>query len=221
MKNACPYCAVVLQKEPKRNSKCPHCHNQIIVRQKQPFFDRPLLTEADALISDEFEMLSSTVTFPVTKESYQATQRELTQRFGTEAGWDDVAWSTYQQLAEMFARQPDFGQLAIVYACMASHMHKRHKPFSSYLEEAFRYQIRNMQQMNFRKVRITAYGYDCSACESLNDKTYKITDDLVENPPLPPLECTCLIDKKLAPGYCICSFAGDDLDMNAWMKNRH
>ena len=210
MNTACPYCGVVLEKIPKANCKCPHCRHTIYVRKKRPFFDRDLLTEEQALVSDEFVMLNATIIFQATKELYEGTQKKLSTRFGTQASWDDVVWSLYAQYAMHYSQVPDFDALSVTYACMAAHMHRCHKPFAMQLSESYRYKLMYMRQLGFKLVDISEADYqECQACKPLKGQSYKITDELIKHPPLPPADCTCVIDKKLAPGYCICALVGN------------
>jgi hypothetical protein len=44
---ACPYCSKVIEPRPRRNRKCPHCREPIVLRQGA------LLTAADAKTRDE------------------------------------------------------------------------------------------------------------------------------------------------------------------------
>jgi hypothetical protein len=158
-------------------------------------------------------MLSTSWTFGATIELYQTTKQELSARFGTEASWGDVAWSLYAKYADKFSWKPDFDALAITYACMAGHLYDRHKPFQWNSRESCRYRLMLLRQYGFKQAWVTAYPYNCLACEALRNKTYSITDTLINNPPLPPDGCVCVLDKKLSAGYCVCQLAGDPKDM--------
>ncbi len=204
MDTSCPYCGGELAKQPKANCKCPQCGKIIYVRNKQPFFKKSLLTKEEMLISDEFVMLSSTYGFNVTMDTYLETKKMLNARFGTEAGWSDVAWSIYAQLNDRFARIPDFSSLEVTYACMAQHLYNRNKPYTWLIAESCKYQLRQCRQLGFKKVWVSVSSHSCQACDELTKKTFTITDELINNPPLPPEGCTCTLYKELEPGYCVC-----------------
>jgi len=108
MQSICPYCRQYLKNQPLRNSKCSECGRLTVVRGKQPFFDRPLLTEDEAFTSNIYERLTTSYGFDVTRTTYETVRTELTQQFGQPASWGDVAWSIHQQLADRFAKAGDF-----------------------------------------------------------------------------------------------------------------
>jgi len=171
------------------------------------------------LISDEFVMLSSLWGWGITRDTYEETKAMLSKRFGTEASWGDVAWSIYAQLTDEFARVPDFEKLATIYACMAAHLHNRHRAHRQCALEYHRYRIMLFREHGFRKVRIDAHPYGCEACEALRDKTYTINEDLIKNPPLPPENCACQLTKSWDAGYCMCQLVAEDLDQKAMLRH--
>lgn len=209
MNTACPYCAAILNKEPKRTTKCPQCGKSIYPRPKQPFYSKPLLTEDESLISDTFESLTSTVGFDITIDTYKTTQAELSTKFKSQASWSDVTWSIYNQLTLKFAKVGDLDHLSAVYSGMASFLWHSHKDFRKCMAESVRHRLLLFKQYGFKTARVYAYSFgDCKACEALTDKTFGVNEAL-KDIPLPPKDCTCVLDKNLEAGYCGCSLAGN------------
>lgn len=209
MNISCPYCGGVLKKEPKRTTKCPQCGKSIYPRPKQPFFSKPLLTEYESLISDTFQSLTNTVGFDVTLDTYKITQANLSAKFKTQASWSDVTWSIFNQLAFKFAKVGDLEHLSAVYSGMANFLWHSHKDFRKCMSESVRHQLLLFKRYGFKTARVYAYSFGgCKACEALTDKTFNV-DEALKNIPLPPEGCTCILDKNLEAGYCVCSLAAN------------
>ena len=104
-----------------------------------------------------------------------------------------------------------FGRPVQIYAGMASFLWQSHKDavhFKRLLQESTRYRLMLFQGYGFKTARVYVYAYSCEACRQLEGVTIDVAQAL-EDIPLPPADCTCVLDKRLAPGYCVCNLAGN------------
>jgi predicted RNA-binding Zn-ribbon protein involved in translation (DUF1610 family) len=93
--DVCPYCAANLKKRPQKKTKCPHCGNFIHVRTRSSDRKRVLVTEKQ--VEEIEEQWSKLFLAPAPrierKQGFDEERRQLTQKFGTEPGYNDVIWS--------------------------------------------------------------------------------------------------------------------------------
>jgi hypothetical protein len=72
---ACPYCGSLFPKEPKKNTRCKSCGEDVYVRTKQNIFNSDLLTKDDTLAMDFFKGL---LELGATEDDYFQAASDLT-----------------------------------------------------------------------------------------------------------------------------------------------
>lgn len=198
----CPYCNKILNKEPKRKTKCPFCKNEIYVRSKQTIFASKLLQKGDALAVDSLDNLEYR---GITKNDFFDKKIKLSKQFGQEAESTDVIWALYNDL---IARNlNNLNLLKGIYYEMALFLNKEGKDCLKMLQLSNEMELRYFRHFSFiKKVQIITCGEDsCEACRKLHNKVFTI-DEALKTMPIPCKECTHKIyDKK--HGFCRCCYA--------------
>jgi hypothetical protein len=162
-----------------------------------------LLTEKEKIVSDIFEQLSNTAGYGVTKETYQETRDRLTKKWGMQASWTDVTRAVHVQLSLRFAKEGNFQHLAWLESSMANFLWQNHADFRNSQLQSARYNLMLFKKAGAKSAWVDVSTSGCTACKSLDGKTFDITDAL-RNIPIPPKDCTCKPDENLARGYCTC-----------------
>lgn len=198
----CPYCSVVLIKIPTRKSKCPHCHKDIYVRNKQTLFPHQILTEHQA---DAVDLIKNFEFLGLNDESFKREQELLSAKFGKPADIPDTIWSIYNGLLDTLSRTNDFSQMAIIYFQMASHLVNEGKDGQRFVVEANKMTLRDYSRMNAIDFEIESSINCCEACEKQGGSIHKLTSELLTKPPLPPYGCTCVFTIGKPP-MCTCLY---------------
>lgn len=203
MKPTCPHCSQPIDNVPKRSGKCSRCGGAIRVNRNRTLFKKALLTEEEAFASMVFDRLVGYGAPKVTRATYETVRTQLTEKFGVPATWHDVAWTVHQQLLQRFARTGDFDQLSYIYASQAKLLHYEGKDPRPALAQQQLMWLRHLKSFKPKRVQIDAAldSRDCRACRELDHELFTLREAL-EEPPLPPADCTC-IERR---GLCACSF---------------
>lgn len=199
---ACPHCGAVLDKVPTRRAKCPHCGKDMYVRSKQTLFPQSLLTEPQA---DAVDAIKNFEFLGLSDKTFKDKQAQLSAKFGTQASVDDTLWSIYNGLITSLARTKDFSQLSIIYSQMAVFLVKRGKDGQRMMVEANKMTMRDYAMMGVIDFEIINDTQACNTCKALGNKRFKMSQELVESPPLPPNDCSCELWKGKLP-LCACSY---------------
>jgi hypothetical protein len=108
----CPYCKKVLEKIPKRKSKCPHCEEYMYSRTRPSDRKKVLVTEKQR---DEIEEQWARH-YEIQEESnlmenseFVSAKKELTKQFGKEPDINDVKWRVYNQKIIEYASNRQWG----------------------------------------------------------------------------------------------------------------
>jgi len=198
----CPYCSVYLIKKPTRKSKCPNCHNDIYVRNKQTLFPQQLLTEHQ---TDAVDLIKNFEYLGLNDESFKREQELLSIKFGKPAGIPDTIWSIYNGLLDTLSRTDDFSQMSAIYFQMARQLVNEGKEGQRFVVEANKMTLRDYSRMNVIDFEIESSVNCCEACKKQDGSMLKLTSELLTKPPLPPDNCTCVfvIGK---PPMCTCLY---------------
>ena len=199
---ACPHCGAVLDKAPTRKAKCPHCGKDIYVRSKQTLYPQSLLTEQQA---DAVDLIKNFEFLGLSDKVFKDKQAQLSAKFGTQASADDTIWGIYNGLISSLARTNDFSQMSIIYSQMAVFLVRRGKDGQRSMTEANKMTMRDYAKMGVIDFEIINDPKACGACKALSGKKFKMTQELTENPLLPPKDCTCE-SWKGKPPLCACSY---------------
>jgi len=195
-KSACPYCGVILEKIPKRQSPCPDCNNIIFVRNKK------MVTEKKALMLD---FIKSNEFYGANENEYKIMEEELTKKFGFEPNSRDIIWSYYNKLVSKNAG--NYQNLKSLYYSMALMLNKEKKDCFHLLQLAQKMELLDYEKSGFIKkvvIRTAGEGNACDNCLKLHNKTFTIKDAL-EKMPLPNKDCThVLYDENR--GFCRCIY---------------
>jgi hypothetical protein len=94
----CPYCGVVLQRMPKRKTKCKECGNFIYVRTRPQDREKVLLRESELVELEEqwlHDAESKPLIVPRPPEVLEQVREQLTQQFGRPPRHNDVLWRIF------------------------------------------------------------------------------------------------------------------------------
>ncbi len=199
---ACPHCGTILDKVPTRKAKCPHCGKDIFVRSKQTLFDSPFLTESQA---DAVDFLKNFEFLGLSDKIFRDKQAQLTAKFGKRASVDDTLWGLYNGLLTQLMKTSDFMQLSIIYSQMTVFLTKRGKDSRRLQIESYKMMLRDYAKSGVIDFKIVCNTEPCEACKKLDGKEFKMSNELINNPPLPPEGCKCDLWKGKPP-MCACSF---------------
>ena len=202
----CPYCKQILEKRPKRKTKCPHCGEYIFVRSGQQLFLSTLLTERDAIVVDHFEQLKGIGTFGVDRDDFFQEREKLTQRFGRQPASGDVLWSLYNRLAHDLAASGD-PPPSFLHFLMAHYLYEDGRGFIHLLEQSRKMELRAYKRDGIvdKVFIITAGDASCEACRKLEGKVFRV-DEALGQMPIPCKDCTFDFAGTGQPGLCRCLY---------------
>jgi len=195
---ACPYCGVILNKIPKRKTKCPECKEYIYVRSKQTLFSSHFLTKEDAVAVDAMRELAG---FGIDKNHYSRKKANLSKKFGQEPNSQDVIWGLYNNL---ISKVQDYNEASMIYYSMALFLNKLGKPYFSVLKQSRKAELKGINKRIIKAVRIQNSGDSCEACKTIDAKIFTVEQALKEMP-LPCKECTYSLQGG-KPGFCRCYY---------------
>lgn len=199
----CPNCQTILEKIPKRKSKCQYCNKEIYVRSKQKLFPSILLKYEDAMAVDSFKNLEN---YGISVGYFHKKMKELSSKFGGIARSEDVIWGIYN---ELILKTQDIHSLKMIYYEMAIILNKEGKDSFSLLQQSAKMELIKFQEEGFvQKVRIlTAGEASCESCKKLDKKVFNIKEAL-KLMPIPERHCSHkLYNEKY--GFCRCCYIAE------------
>ena len=195
----CPYCDKILEKQPARKKKCPHCSEYIFVRRGE------LYTEKEVMEKDfTSKWLYLLERYRVTEQTIYAERKKLSDQFGSEASLTDTIWRILNKLALEQRSSHDFEQ---IYLLMGKFMQDEGKDPTTFAKKAMEARSESVRQqvIGFQKnlsafnVRVSVHtandDHVCKSCKKASEKKYEIKEFL-EKMPIPnhcenPSGCRC------------------------------
>lgn len=213
---ACPYCGQMLDKRPKRKTKCPHCGNDIYVRKRPPNGERRVLVTEDEAeeIDSAWKQLhfrrkwqGMLEQYGMVDEDFDTHRKKLRERFGQEPGDGDVVWSLFHEALDASMKSGNFQELRMLYFEMALFLYEEGRDFFHLLEQSHRMELTKYKQWGFvEKVRMHAAGdTSCEACQQL-EGTLLSLEEALDQTPLPCKDCTFDFHGSGRPGWCRCQY---------------
>jgi hypothetical protein len=213
---SCPYCSVILEKEPARKQKCKSCNNEFSVRTHYLTHKKVVLTE-DQLLKYESELNRYTVVndlidglkrgedvdVKAIDKLLDETQKELTKKFNMKPFLGDIAWGTSHKLLAEAVKKGDENRLRSIYSSMMMYLYSTDKDFSAICHKLLEMDISTYKKADIKKLEILAEGC-CENCSKLNGKIIDI-DEAVKNKILPCKDCT-KDTNKMGIGLCSCAY---------------
>jgi hypothetical protein len=200
----CPYCRQILDKRPKRKTKCPHCDKDIYVRARQHLFPSTLLTEQDARVADHLERAKD---YGLEDADFAGLREQLSRRFAREPSSGDVLWALFQDTLQRAMKSGDLQQCKMLYLEMALFVYEEGREFFHLLEQSRKMELTAYKRDGFvdRVFIITAGDASCEACQELKGTVFTI-DDALEQMPIPCRDCTFDFQGSGQPGWCRCLY---------------
>lgn len=212
----CPYCSVVLEKEPTRKQKCKSCGKYFFVRTHYLTQQKQVLTQDQTekydkekevyyLVSGFINNLKYTVGDKDVDKILKQTRVELTNKFGLIPSDADVAWGTANKLVMELMRKGDFQVLGSLYFQMALYLHNTDKDCTQIKTMSLEMDLMEYKKSDVTKgVEIISTGC-CAKCLALNGKVLDIAE-AIKDRPLPCKECTNQLN-KVGKAWCTCCYA--------------
>jgi len=195
----CPYCKEILDKIPKRKSKCSFCKKDIYVRSRQKIFSSNILKKDDAIAVDWFKRLED---FGIKVNDFSDKRIELSKKFGQEAKSTDVIWGLFNKL---ILKETDLQELKILYFEMALFLNNENK------DSVWVAQLSHEMELKYWKQQRVIKGVEifadqcCDECRKLHKKVLTI-DEAIEEKLLPNPDCTNKLKKRvLRHGVHVCT----------------
>ncbi len=204
----CPYCKKILEKKPKKKTKCKFCGKFIFVRNISD--DEVLVTEKEVqkidkekeeewLVNDWINKLSS---FGITRKDFERIKSEKLKKSKTVRG-GDVLWYLFNAKAENLMKISDWQGLKMIYYNMALFLNQEGKGCFQLLEVSAKMELMNYRESGVKKVEICA-SQGCEECKKFNGKTFLI-EEALEMKPIPCKKCTHkMYDEKFS--FCRCMY---------------
>jgi uncharacterized Zn finger protein (UPF0148 family) len=206
----CPYCGVLIDKEPKGKFKCPTCKEEIHI---QKLGDKNKLikkSEYEAFKSEKKKIAEENKYYrffqyhDLSRSYLERRKIDWFNKFKENANYPDLIWSISNELLNTYAKSNDYFNMKMLYFEMALFQKKENKKFLHLLQESRKmelYDIRKQMSKEFNyKVVIVGGELDCQVCKELDGKAFSIKEAL-DKMPIPPKDCTH--DK----GWCTCCYA--------------
>jgi hypothetical protein len=210
----CPYCKQVLEKKPKRKTKCPHCGGYIHVRKHPPNGQSTkLVTEQQAkrIDSERNELrfkrkwLAYLVQYGVREIDFDNQRKKLRSTYGQNPGGGDLVWSLFQGALHAAIKSGDVGELQMLYLDMALFLYEEGREFFVPLQQSLRMDVLYYKEHGFKgKLQIRVSDDCCQACRKLAGDIFTL-DEALEQMPIPCKECT---RQRYGgrPGWCRCQY---------------
>lgn len=194
----CPHCKEVLNKRPKRKTKCSFCGNDIYVRSKPRIFNSTLLTKDDSLAVDWFDKLEYD---GIKQKDFLNKREELIKKLNGKLKSTDI-------ILELLNN--DLSKALLKYETEAE--------FFELLQDSIRTRLLDYKQTGLEKVRIISCG-GCESCIDLMGKVLTI-DDALKDMPVPNKNCKFQLHGGI-PGWCRCRYVPffDDPEIDTHNSN--
>lgn len=212
----CPYCSVVLDKEPTRKQKCKSCSKDFSVRTHYLTHKKQVLTqdqtekydkekEAYYLVFNFTNTLKNIIGENEVENTLTKTKDELTKKFGFIPSQADVAWGTANKLTMEAMKKGDLRKLGSLYFQMALYLNYTGKDCTQVKAMSLEMDLKEYKKSDFiKKVQILSTGC-CDNCLKLNEKVFSI-DEAIKMKPLPCKDCTNHLITKLDKAWCTCCY---------------
>jgi predicted RNA-binding Zn-ribbon protein involved in translation (DUF1610 family) len=204
----CPYCGIVIEKDPTRKFKCPSCKGEIFLKGENGIVrllskdDYELQLKKLKAKQEENMYLKFFQNYLLTEKQLLKRKEEWFQKFGDKASYSDLTWSVANDLLDSYAKLNEFHDMKMIYFQMALLEKKNNREFFHLLQESTKMELLEYKKNRdvIKKVEILSAGEDsCEICNKLNGKRFTI-DDALEKMPIPTPDCTNEI------GYCRCLY---------------
>lgn len=128
IESLCPYCNNLLEKKPKKKTKCPHCSNYIFVRTR-PLDNKKILIKDDQkeLIKEQWAIKNDTHDLYLQeRDLFNKTKKKLIQKNG-HASDNDTKWFLLNQEGLQYANKHKWGLYRNTRFSMAEILNKEKK----------------------------------------------------------------------------------------------
>jgi uncharacterized Zn finger protein (UPF0148 family) len=183
--NVCPNCGVILDKEVKKKTLCPHCKKNIFVRSGK------VISEKEVFIEDWKQYFDYMV--PDVDELVTSTKARLKEKFGSDPQPRDVIWNILNDLV-LNIKDPE--KLSTLYLHMSKfqtdegHLESAKESIrASHLMELKSFYDRSPDLTRAIKINAQKDNYACSECKSADGSVVAAIDALKKFP-LPHKTCT-------------------------------
>lgn len=196
----CPNCGAMIDKAPKRKTKCVSCNKDVYVRNKQSIFPSVFLTQKDAMAVDWLKRLRD---YGLDEADYFSMNSELAKRFGRQPFSTDVIWGLFSKL--ILLNSKDFQFIGSLRYSMALFLYQEGRDFFPELQESARMELMSFRKDSIKKAEIhTCKEASCEACRAL-DGTVLTVKDALKLMPIPCNDCTHSLGKNNR-GFCRCRY---------------
>ena len=201
----CPYCAVVLEKFPKRKSKCKQCKNIIYLRTINESNFKKLLTESQMQEIDierekcyqNLERSSKLIEFGISVEDYKRFKNNYYSKYENKNDDADIFWPIFTELINRNESQSN--TLGVNYYSLAIFFHQGGQDNFRLLQLSAKQTLDTYQQINLvQDFQIIAAKDCCDNCRK-NDGI-NLTLEQAYLLPIPCSECTHSM------GFCRCTY---------------
>jgi rubrerythrin len=205
----CPYCNVLIEKEPKGKFKCPSCKEEIHL---QKLGDKTIFISKMDYESLQIDKKRKTEENKYYRffENYDLSYDYLTERknewfnkFKEKANFPDLIWSLLNDTLTAYAKSQRFHDMAMLYLEMAVIQKNNNKEFFHLLQESKKMELysikKEMLGLKYKIVISATYNKYCQECQEQDGKMFTV-DEALEKMPIPVKNCT-------NDGFCRCCYA--------------
>jgi hypothetical protein len=193
----CPYCAISLQRTPKRCTACPSCSRPICVRKGK------LCTE------DEGRALDWCSKLGMDESEMYLIQKNLSEQFGRAASYADAVWQLMNRSIE---KTKDYQERSQIYFLMARFLWEEKKDYLPVAQQGICAGIAKYKE-DIKSGLLDPSDWDiaifgggsCPACSPWNGRRFAF-EEFERIMPLPIAECTHEKTADNPHGWCRCSF---------------
>ena len=214
----CPYCFVILDKEPTRKQRCKFCKQEFLVRKNYTTGEKLVMTEVNAVKFDiekkryyidksliDGLKLDMRVNPHEVDRLVVKARESLTKKFGQAPSLGDVAWSVANMLIIESAKK-NVDVAGSIYFQMAMYLHSTDRDYSSLREKSFELDLLQYKKNGVLKnVEILATENSCESCKSQGGLIMSI-EQALHDKPLPCNSCSYELN-NIKKGWCRCCYA--------------
>ena len=204
----CPYCKILLEKRPKRKTKCPNCKKIIYSKYRPNDKVYRLVTESEKeQIEKEWAEESSRKwkekwidelsRYGISELDFKKANESLSKKFGKVASNEDTVWMILNRLVLV---NKDIEVLRSIYYTQVNFLRETGRNSGAAMKSALKLELASMKNNGVPKVEILSSNNSCDNCKKENGKIYNIDEAIAKNP-LPNKNCT---DDN--HGFCRCCY---------------
>jgi len=207
-KMKCPYCGIIIEKEPKAKFKCPNCKEEIYIQksgEKKILIKKSeyeTLQSEKKRIAEENKYFKFFEDYDLSRPYLEKRKFEWFNKFREKANYSDLIWSLSNELLNTFAKKNDYSKMRGLYFDMAILQKKQNKEFYHLLKESRRMELYEIQKQlsNDIKYKVVIIGGEpgCEYCNEFNGKSFTI-EEALEEMPIPHPNCS-------NDGWCTCCY---------------